>query len=89
MKFLNMPNAQEVRDKMCVAVPAEVLEIEGSEAVLDYGGVRRKANIDFLDDVRVGDYVVVHVGFAIQKLDREEAMESLKLWKHILEDVEL
>ena len=71
---------------MCVAVPAEVLEIEGSEATLDYGGVRRKANIDFLDDVKVGDFVVVHVGFAIQKLDKEEARESLKLWKQILED---
>lgn len=72
--------------KMCVAVPAEVWEIEGSEAILDYGGVRRKANIDFLEDVKVGDYVIVHVGFAIQKLDKEEALESLKLWKQILEE---
>lgn len=71
---------------MCVAVPAEVLEIEGSMATIDYGGVKRKANIDFLEDVKVGDYVVVHVGFAIQKLDREDAQETLKLWKQILED---
>lgn len=71
---------------MCVAVPAEVLEIEGSMATLDYGGVRRQANIDFLEDVKVGDYVVVHVGFAIQKLDREDAQETLALWKQILED---
>lgn len=71
---------------MCVAVPAEVLKIEGSMATLDYGGVTRKANIDFLEDVKVGDYVVVHVGFAIQKLDRKDAKETLKLWKQILED---
>ncbi len=71
--------------KMCVAVPAEVWKIEGSEAILDYGGVKRKANIDFLEDIKVGDYVIVHVGFAIQKLDKEEALESLKLWKQILE----
>jgi hydrogenase expression/formation protein HypC len=69
---------------MCLAVPAEVLEIEGSEAVLDYGGVQRRANISLLEDVRVGDYVIVHVGFAIQKLNREEAMESLKLWEQLL-----
>jgi hydrogenase expression/formation protein HypC len=71
---------------MCVAVPAEVLEIDGSMATIDYGGVRRTANIDFLEDVKVGDYVVVHVGFAIQKLDREDAQETLKLWKKILEE---
>jgi hydrogenase expression/formation protein HypC len=71
---------------MCVAVPAEVLEIDGSMATIDYGGVKRQANIDFLEDVKVGDYVVVHVGFAIQKLDREDAQETLKLWKKILEE---
>ena len=71
---------------MCVAVPAEVLEIDGSIATIDYGGVKRTANIDFLDGVKVGDYVVVHVGFAIQKLDRKEAQESLKLFAQILEE---
>ena len=71
---------------MCVAVPAEVLEIDGSIATLDYGGVKRTANIDFIENVKVGDYVLVHVGFAIQKLDRVEAEESLKLWKQILDE---
>jgi len=69
---------------MCLAVPAEVLEIKGSEAILDFGGVKRSANISFLDDVKIGDYVIVHVGFAIRKIDKEEAVESLKLWKEIL-----
>ena len=73
---------------MCLAVPAEVLEIEGSMAVLDYGGVKRKANIDFLEDVKVGDYVLVHVGFAIQKMDREDAQATLALWKQILDEEE-
>lgn len=71
---------------MCLAVPAEVLEINGSEAILDFGGVKRGANISFLDDVEVGDYLIVHVGFAIQKLSREEAEETLKLWKEILRE---
>jgi hydrogenase expression/formation protein HypC len=72
---------------MCLAVPAEVKEIDGHEAVLDYGsGVMRRANISLLEDLKVGDYVMVHVGFAIQKLDREEALETLKLWEEILKE---
>ncbi|MFH1774166.1 MAG: HypC/HybG/HupF family hydrogenase formation chaperone [Methanobacteriota archaeon] len=70
---------------MCLAVPAQVLEIRGSEATLDFGGVKRKANISLLEDVKIGDYVIVHVGFAIQKLDEKEAKESLRYWKEILE----
>ncbi len=73
---------------MCLAVPAEVLEIKGSEAILDFGGVKREANISFLDDVEVGDYLIVHVGFAIQKLSKEEAEESLKLWKELLKEAD-
>jgi hydrogenase expression/formation protein HypC len=74
---------------MCLAVPAEVLEIKGSEAILDFGGVKRKANISLLEDVKKGDYVIVHVGFAIQRLSEEEALESLKLWKEILKEESL
>ncbi|MDI6654554.1 MAG: HypC/HybG/HupF family hydrogenase formation chaperone [Candidatus Hydrothermarchaeota archaeon] len=70
---------------MCLAVPAQILEIQGSEATLDFGGVKRKANISLLEDVKIGDYVIVHVGFAIQKLDEKEAKESLRYWKEILE----
>ncbi len=69
---------------MCLAVPAKVTEINGEEAVLDYGGVKRKANIIMLSDVTVGDYVLVHVGYAISKLDEGEAKETLKLWDEML-----
>ncbi len=69
---------------MCLAVPARVTEIEGEEAVLDYGGIRRKANISMLSDVKVGDYVLVHVGYAISKMDEEDALETLKLWDEML-----
>jgi len=69
---------------MCLAVPAEVIEIKGSEAILDFGGAKRKAVITLLEDVKVGDYVLVHIGYAIQKLSKEEAMETLKLWEEIL-----
>lgn len=70
---------------MCLAIPAQVLEIIGYEALLDFGGVKRRANISLLENVKIGDYVIVHIGFAIQKLDKKEAEESLKYWKEILE----
>ena len=58
---------------MCLAVPAEIKELSGHEALVDYGGgVQRKANVSFLEGLNIGDYVSVHVGFAIQKLDRKE-----------------
>lgn len=73
---------------MCLAVPAKVMAINGEEAVLDYGGVKRTANISMLSDVKVGDYVLVHVGYAISKLDEEEALETLKLWDEIIKAAE-
>lgn len=69
---------------MCLAVPAKIIEINGEDAILDYGGVKRKANISMLSDVEVGDYVLVHVGYAISKLDEEEALGTLKLWDEML-----
>jgi hydrogenase expression/formation protein HypC len=69
---------------MCLAVPARVMAINGEEAILDYGGVKRNANIGMLSDVKVGDYVLVHVGYAISKMDEEEALETLKLWDEML-----
>jgi len=69
---------------MCLAVPARVAAINGDEAFLDYGGIKRKANISMLSNVKVGDYVLVHVGYAISKMDEEEALETLKLWDEML-----
>jgi hydrogenase expression/formation protein HypC len=73
-------------EKMCLAVPAEVLKIEGDEAIIDYGGVRRITNISLIENVKVGDYVLIHVGFAIQKLKMKDAVESLKLWRSLLRE---
>ena len=63
---------------MCLAIPGKVLEIHGNRAVVDFGGVKRETRIDLVD-AEVGDYVIVHVGYAIQKLSEEEAQENLKL----------
>ena len=71
---------------MCLAIPAKVLEVSGSRARVDFGGgVTREINISLLERVEVGDYVIVHAGFAIQLLDREEAEKTLKLWEEVLE----
>ena len=70
--------------EMCLAIPAEVKEIRGSTAKVDFGGgVLREVNISLVD-VQVGEYVLVHVGYAIQVIDREAAQKTLQLWNEIL-----
>ncbi|MHA1582758.1 MAG: HypC/HybG/HupF family hydrogenase formation chaperone [Candidatus Baldrarchaeia archaeon] len=70
---------------MCLAVPAKVLEIKGDKGVVDFGGIRREVSLSLIDNIKVGDYVLIHVGFAIQKLERKEAEEILKLWQEVSE----
>lgn len=71
---------------MCLAIPAKVLEVEGEHAIVDFGGgVVRKVNISLVD-VKVGEYVIVHAGFAIQVMDKKNAEESLKIWEEILNE---
>jgi len=70
---------------MCLAIPAKVLEILGGEAIVDFGGIKRRIMLTLLPQVREGDYVLVHTGYAIQVVDQHEATETLRLWKEILE----
>ncbi len=70
---------------MCLAVPAKVLTIDGNNAEVDIGGVKRQARLDMMEDVVVGDYVILHAGFAIQKLDEADALETLELWREVIE----
>ncbi|MEJ7613743.1 MAG: HypC/HybG/HupF family hydrogenase formation chaperone [Candidatus Fervidibacter sacchari] len=75
---------------MCLAVPAKVVEIVDEEnqiAKVDIGGVRRNISVALLEDVKVGDWVLVHVGFAIQKVDEEEAAQTLALLKGLGQDL--
>jgi len=68
---------------MCVAVPAEVLEIkEGNIGLVDYGNLKQEVRLDLVD-VKVGEYVLVHVGFAIQRLSREEGLETLEIFRQV------
>ena len=70
---------------MCLAVPGKIIEIQGDKATIEYGqGVTNTANISLVD-AKVGDYVLVHAGFAIQRLDEKEALETLEVWRQVLE----
>ena len=69
---------------MCLAIPTCVEElIAGDSAIVNLGGVRKEISLALVEDVAVGDYVIVHVGFALQKLDPEEAAQTLALFAEI------
>jgi hydrogenase expression/formation protein HypC len=68
---------------MCVAVPAEVLEIkEGNIGLVDYGELKQEVRLDLVD-VKIGEFVLVHVGFAIQRLSREEGLETREIFRQV------
>ncbi len=64
---------------MCLAVPMKIVEIAGNRAVVDMGGARATVGLDLLEGAAVGDYVIVHAGFAIEKLNPDEARKTLEL----------
>ena len=68
---------------MCLAVPAQVISLAGQEAEVDFGGVSRRISVVLTPEVRVGDYVLIHTGFAIQVLDEDEARETLRLFQEL------
>ena len=72
---------------MCLGVPGKIVEIEENEglkmAKVDFGGIFREACLDYVPEAKVGDYCVIHVGFAISLLSEKEAMETLDLLKQI------
>ncbi|MCX8171795.1 MAG: HypC/HybG/HupF family hydrogenase formation chaperone [Candidatus Bathyarchaeota archaeon] len=72
---------------MCLAIPARVIEVNGDLAKVDFGGVVREVNVSLVD-AKIGDYILVHAGYAIQVLDEKEANETLELWREILESEE-
>ena len=69
---------------MCLAIPVKVVELrDGDQATVDVGGVRKAISLALVDGIAVGDYVILHVGFAIQKLDPEEAEKTLALFAEL------
>ena len=68
---------------MCLAIPMKVVGIHGDECFVETGGLKRKANLALLKDVKRGDYIILHAGFAIEKLKPEEAKKTLKVLKDL------
>ena len=74
---------------MCLAIPGKIIEIHQKDflrmAKIDFGGIVKEVCLDYTPEARVGDYALIHVGFAISLMDEEEAMETLKLIKEVSE----
>ena len=69
---------------MCLAVPMEVVKVEGNKAWVSAGGTKREVRLDTVDEMpEVGDYLIVHAGFALRRIDEQEAKESIKLWEEM------
>jgi len=69
---------------MCLAIPARVMRVNGDKAQVDFGeGVLREVNVTLVE-AKVGDYVLVHAGYAIQTVDEKDALETIELWNEIL-----
>jgi hydrogenase expression/formation protein HypC len=71
---------------MCLGIPAEIIEIHDSFATARIGDIIRDISLDIVDqEVRVGDYVIIHAGFAIRKVDEDEAKKSLELFQELMD----
>jgi hydrogenase expression/formation protein HypC len=70
---------------MCLAIPLKITEVNvnGKEAMAEIEGVKRKIRTDFIKELKVGDYVIVHAGFALEKLTEEQALENMELIKEV------
>ncbi|MBQ3089980.1 MAG: HypC/HybG/HupF family hydrogenase formation chaperone [Oscillospiraceae bacterium] len=68
---------------MCLAVPLKLTHIEGKTAIGELEGIQRKIRVDFLPDPKIGDYVIAHAGFAIERLNEEQALANLKAFQEV------
>ena len=71
---------------MCVAIPAKIIEIYEYESLVDFGKIKKKVNTFFIEDIKIGDYVLIHAGCAVEKISEEEAIETINLFKIISEE---
>ena len=68
---------------MCLAVPLRLIEINGNDAIGEAMGLQRAVRVDFIPDPKIADYVMVHAGFAIERLEEEQALEDLETWEEL------
>lgn len=72
---------------MCLAIPLKIIEINGNEAVGEAMGMTRSMRVDFIENPQIGEYVIVHAGFAIERLSDRQAAEDLESWEEIKDAV--
>jgi hydrogenase expression/formation protein HypC len=70
---------------MCLSIPAQVISIDGQIAEVSVGGTLVKANLSLVDNIKTGEYILLHAGFALQKINEEEATETLDIFKEFNE----
>ena len=68
---------------MCLAIPLRITEINGKSAVGEAMGMRREIRVDFIEKPQIGDYVIVHAGFAIERLPEQQALDDLEAWEEV------
>lgn len=68
---------------MCLAVPLKIIEIDGNNAIGEVEGLRRKMRLDFIKDPKIGEYVIVHAGFAIERLSEKQALLDIAEWAEV------
>jgi hydrogenase expression/formation protein HypC len=68
---------------MCLGIPMRVIEKNGADAVAESGGVKKSIRLDLIEGVDIGDYVLIHAGYAIERLDTGEALETLELLRQV------
>ena len=68
---------------MCLAIPLQLIEINGNTAVGEALGMKREIRVDFIPEPKIGDYVIVHAGFAIERLGEQQALEDLEAWEEL------
>jgi hydrogenase expression/formation protein HypC len=68
---------------MCLAIPMKLIKIEEKKGIVELSGIKKEISLDLLKEVEIGDYLIIHAGFAIEKLNEEEAKKTLSLWEEI------
>ena len=68
---------------MCLAIPLKLIEINGKKAIGEAMGMKREVRVDFIKEPKIGDYVIVHAGFAIERLPEEQAMMDIEAWEEV------
>jgi len=74
---------------MCLAIPGKILNIDGNSALIDFDGIKQKVIIALIQDPKVGKFVIVHAGYAIEMMDEKDALESIEQWKELAEEQNL